>query len=109
MRSFVTGVPPTPTTPARPVPRHATATSEARRQVPSSATAGPGLVLAEKGGIDRALAYEVTASSAVAVPFVDYKRDAYERPDEADVALRIVLVHKDLELILRWPRSSVCR
>lgn len=58
------------------------------------------LVLAEKGGIDRSLAYDVIASSAVAAPFVDYKRDAYEHPDEADVAFRIVLVHKDLELIL---------
>lgn len=59
-----------------------------------------GLALAETGGIDRSLAYDVIATSAVAAPFVDYKRDAYEHPDDADVAFRVVLVDKDLELIL---------
>ncbi len=59
-----------------------------------------GLVLAEAGGIDRSLAYDVIAGSAVGAPFVDYKRDAYEHPGDADVAFRVVLVDKDLELIL---------
>lgn len=59
-----------------------------------------GLVLAEAGGIERSRAYDVIAASAVAAPFVDYKRDAYEHPDDADVAFRVVLVAKDLDLIL---------
>lgn len=59
-----------------------------------------GLVLAETGGIGRSLAYDVIAGSAVGAPFVDYKRDAYEHPEDAGVAFRVVLVDKDLELIL---------
>ena len=39
------------------------------------------LVLAERAGIDRALAYEVFASSAAGAPFVGYKRDAFVNPD----------------------------
>jgi 3-hydroxyisobutyrate dehydrogenase-like beta-hydroxyacid dehydrogenase len=58
------------------------------------------LVLAEKAGVERAAAYEVFANSAVASPFVLYKRDAFERPDEAAVAFRLDLVAKDYALIL---------
>lgn len=58
-----------------------------------------GLVLAERSGIDRAAAYDVFAASAVAAPFVQYKRDAYLRPDEAPVAFALDLVAKDLRLI----------
>jgi 3-hydroxyisobutyrate dehydrogenase-like beta-hydroxyacid dehydrogenase len=57
------------------------------------------LVLAEKAGIDRAAAYEVFAASAVAAPFVHYKRAAFERPDETPVAFSLDLVAKDLALI----------
>ncbi|HET6214889.1 MAG TPA: NAD(P)-dependent oxidoreductase [Micromonosporaceae bacterium] len=57
------------------------------------------LVLAEKAGVDRALAYEVFAESAIAAPFVHYKRDAFVRPDEAVVGFSLDLVAKDLELI----------
>jgi 3-hydroxyisobutyrate dehydrogenase-like beta-hydroxyacid dehydrogenase len=57
------------------------------------------LVLAEKAGVDRSAAYEVFVSSAVAAPFVLYKRAAYENPGEAPVAFALDLVAKDLDLV----------
>ncbi len=57
------------------------------------------VVLAEKAGVDRSTAYEVFASGAGGAPFVHYKRDAYEHPEEAPVAFSLDLVAKDLELI----------
>lgn len=57
------------------------------------------LVLAEKAGVDRKTAYEVFASGAAGAPFLDYKREAFENPEEAVVAFSIDLVAKDLELI----------
>jgi 3-hydroxyisobutyrate dehydrogenase-like beta-hydroxyacid dehydrogenase len=56
------------------------------------------LVLAEKAGVERELAYEVIANSAVAAPFVVYKRAAYEHPETASVAFALDLVAKDLDL-----------
>ena len=56
------------------------------------------LVLAEKAGVERSAAYEVFASSALAAPFVLYKRDAYERPGEQPPAFTLELVAKDLAL-----------
>jgi 3-hydroxyisobutyrate dehydrogenase-like beta-hydroxyacid dehydrogenase len=56
------------------------------------------LVLAERAGVDRALAYEVFASSAAGAPFVAYKRAAFEDPDTAPVAFALDLVAKDLDL-----------
>ena len=61
-------------------------------------TLAESLVLAEKAGVERELAYEVFASSAVAAPFVTYKRAAYEQPDTAPVAFALDLVAKDLDL-----------
>ena len=61
-------------------------------------TLAESLVLAEKAGVDRELAYEVIANSAVAAPFVGYKRDAYERPGSVPVAFALALVAKDLDL-----------
>jgi 3-hydroxyisobutyrate dehydrogenase-like beta-hydroxyacid dehydrogenase len=58
------------------------------------------LVLAERAGVDRLRAYEVFAASAVGAPFVHYRRDAFERPGEVPVAMRLVLAEKDLALIL---------
>lgn len=58
------------------------------------------LVLAESAGLDRAQVYEVIASGAAAAPFVHYKREAFEHPDDAGVAFRLALAQKDLELIL---------
>lgn len=63
------------------------------------------LVLAEQAGIAREVAYEVFASSAAAAPFVGYKREAFEHPDETAVAFSLDLVEKDLDLILRLARS----
>jgi 3-hydroxyisobutyrate dehydrogenase-like beta-hydroxyacid dehydrogenase len=57
------------------------------------------LVLAEKAGVDRSAAYEVFVSSAVAAPFVLYKRAAYEHPGDAPVAFALDLVAKDLDLV----------
>jgi 3-hydroxyisobutyrate dehydrogenase/2-hydroxy-3-oxopropionate reductase len=57
------------------------------------------LVLAERSGVDRKIAYEVFASGAGGAPFVQYKRAAYEDPEGAPVAFSLDLVAKDLELI----------
>lgn len=57
------------------------------------------LVLAERSGVDRATAYEVFATGAGGAPFVQYKREAYQNPEEAVVAFSLDLVAKDLELI----------
>jgi len=57
------------------------------------------IVLAERAGVARAMTYEVLAGSAVAGPFVHYKRAAFERPEEAPVAFTLHLVAKDLDLI----------
>lgn len=57
------------------------------------------LVLAEKAGVGREIAYEVFASGAAGAPFVQYKRAAYEQPESASVAFSLDLVEKDLELI----------
>ena len=57
------------------------------------------LVLAEKAGVERTTAYEVFASGATGAPFVQYKRRAYEHPDDTPVAFSLDLVAKDLELI----------
>jgi 3-hydroxyisobutyrate dehydrogenase/2-hydroxy-3-oxopropionate reductase len=57
------------------------------------------LVLAERAGVERSKAYDVFAASAIAAPFVQYKRTAYENPDTTPVAFALDLVAKDLELI----------
>lgn len=57
------------------------------------------LVLAEKAGVDRRTAYEVFVSGAAGAPFVQYKRHAYEHPEEATIAFSLDLVAKDLRLI----------
>jgi 3-hydroxyisobutyrate dehydrogenase/2-hydroxy-3-oxopropionate reductase len=58
------------------------------------------LVLAEKAGVSRTAAYEVLAASAIAAPFVHYKRAAFERPAETPVAFSLDLAAKDLDLAL---------
>jgi 3-hydroxyisobutyrate dehydrogenase/2-hydroxy-3-oxopropionate reductase len=58
------------------------------------------IVLAEKSGVDRALAYEVFASGAAGSPFLQYKKEAYLHPEAAPVAFSLDLVAKDLRLIL---------
>ncbi|MFD1498754.1 NAD(P)-dependent oxidoreductase, partial [Streptosporangium lutulentum] len=58
------------------------------------------LVLAERAGIERATAYSVFVNSAVSAPFVQYRREAFERPGEVPVAFRLELAAKDLRLAL---------
>lgn len=58
-----------------------------------------GLVLAEAAGIDRRLAYDVLAASAVGAPFVGYKRAAFLEPAGTPVAFALDLAAKDLRLI----------
>jgi len=56
------------------------------------------LVLAEGAGIDLATAYDVLEGSAVAAPFVRYKRAAFLEADQP-VAMSLGLVAKDFRLI----------
>ena len=58
------------------------------------------LVLAERSGIERSVAYEVFASSAVAAPVVHYRRPVFEHPETAPVTMPIDLVIKELDLAL---------
>ena len=58
------------------------------------------LVLAERAGIERTRAYEVFVNSAIAAPFVHYRRATFERPDEIPVAFKLALAGKDLRLAL---------
>lgn len=58
------------------------------------------LVLAERSGIERATAYEVFASSAVAAPVVHYRRAVFEQPETTPVTFSVDLANKDLGLIL---------
>jgi 3-hydroxyisobutyrate dehydrogenase/2-hydroxy-3-oxopropionate reductase len=67
------------------------------------------LVLAELSGVDRAAAYDVFTSSAIAAPFVQYKREAYVHPESAPVAFAIELVAKDFRLIDDLARSVGAR
>ena len=65
-----------------------------------------GLVLAERNGIERALAYDVLAASAVGAPFVSYKRAAFVEPDDTPVAFSLALAEKDLRLIRQLAAAS---
>ncbi len=56
------------------------------------------LTLAELSGIDRAAAYDVLGASAVASPFVGYKRGAFLEPGDGPVAFTTALMRKDLDL-----------
>ena len=58
-----------------------------------------GLVLAERNGIDRALAYDVLAASAAGAPYLGYKRAAFTDPQGTPVAFSLALAEKDLRLI----------
>jgi 3-hydroxyisobutyrate dehydrogenase-like beta-hydroxyacid dehydrogenase len=64
------------------------------------------LVLAERNGIDRALAYEILAASAVGAPYVGYKRAAFLEPDATPVAFSLSLAEKDLSLIQQLAAAS---
>jgi 3-hydroxyisobutyrate dehydrogenase-like beta-hydroxyacid dehydrogenase len=57
------------------------------------------LVLAERAGVGRDMAYEVFANSAIAAPYVQYKRDAFVHPEATPPAFVVDLVAKDLGLV----------
>ena len=61
---------------------------------------GESLVLAERAGVPREVAYEVFASSAIAAPVVKYRRAAFETPLETPVSFALDLAVKDLDLTL---------
>lgn len=65
-----------------------------------------GLVLAERNGIDRALAYDVLAASAAGAPYVGYKRAAFVDPEGTAVAFSLALAEKDLHLIRQLAEAS---
>lgn len=64
------------------------------------------LVLAERAGVAREVAYDVLAAGAVGAPFVQYKREAFLHPDDTAVAFSLDLVAKDLDLILDLAAQS---
>jgi 3-hydroxyisobutyrate dehydrogenase/2-hydroxy-3-oxopropionate reductase len=64
------------------------------------------LVLAERAGIAREVAYDVFATSAVAAPYVGYKRAAFLQPESTPVAFSLELAAKDLELIRELVRAT---
>jgi 3-hydroxyisobutyrate dehydrogenase-like beta-hydroxyacid dehydrogenase len=63
------------------------------------------LVLAERAGIARELAYDVFEHSAAAAPMVLYRHDAFLHPDETPAAFAMTLTKKDLELITGLARA----
>ena len=64
-----------------------------------------GLIFAERAGISRAAAYEVFAASAIAAPFVHYRRSEFEHPGEQPVAFRLALAKKDMDLIIEMAKK----
>lgn len=64
------------------------------------------LVMAEAAGLGREQVYEVFANSAIAAPFVHYRREAFLSPDEVPAAFRMVLAKKDLDLALALAESA---
>ena len=61
--------------------------------------AAEGLVLAERGGLDRETVYRVFLNSAAAAPVLHYREQAFLRPGEGEVSLALTLAAKDLRLI----------
>jgi 3-hydroxyisobutyrate dehydrogenase/2-hydroxy-3-oxopropionate reductase len=69
-----------------------------------NASLSEALVMVERAGVPRSTAFDVFTNSAVAAPFVAYKRAAFEDPDQAQVAFSLDLVEKDLRLITALER-----
>jgi uncharacterized protein (TIGR02246 family) len=65
-----------------------------------------GLLIAECGGLDPAVFYEVLRSSAAGAPYVGYKEKAFLDPDAAGVAAPVSLIRKDLGLALDLARRG---
>ncbi len=70
-----------------------------------NASVSEALVLAERGGVPRDTALEVMSGSAVAAPFLLYKRAAFADPGGQPVAFTVDLMRKDLDLIREFARS----
>ena len=73
-----------------------------------NAALGEAIVLAEQGGVPRGIALDALANSAVAAPFLRYKRAAFENPSGEPVAFTIDLMRKDLDLVRRFATSRNC-
>ncbi|MFC9790358.1 NAD(P)-dependent oxidoreductase [Rhodococcus sp. NPDC127528] len=63
------------------------------------------LVLAEADGLEPAALYEVLSASAVAAPYVAYKREHFLDPTGTEVAFPLSLLHKDVGLGLALARE----
>lgn len=63
------------------------------------------LALAEAEGIEREAMYAALESSAVAAPYVAYKRDAFLGGPEGEVAFDLAGLGKDVDLALRHGRA----
>jgi len=64
------------------------------------------LLLAEKSGVDRALAYEAFMNSAAAAPVVNYRQKVFVEPGTTPVSFTVDLALKDMELILAQAAST---
>ncbi len=58
------------------------------------------LILAERAGIERDVAYDFFVGSAAGAPFVGYKRDSFVDPENTPVTFSLDLASKDLRLAL---------
>jgi 3-hydroxyisobutyrate dehydrogenase-like beta-hydroxyacid dehydrogenase/ketosteroid isomerase-like protein len=65
-----------------------------------------GILIAEAGGLDPAVFYEVLRGSAAGAPYVGYKEKAFLEPDAAGVAAPVSLIRKDLGLALDLARRG---
>ncbi len=58
------------------------------------------VLLAEAGGLDAGVFYDVLRTSAAGAPYVEYKREAFLAADAAGVAAPVSLIRKDVRLAL---------
>jgi 3-hydroxyisobutyrate dehydrogenase-like beta-hydroxyacid dehydrogenase len=65
-----------------------------------------GLLLAEAGGLDGHVFYDVLRTSAAGAPFVAYKEEAFLAPERAPVAAPVSLIRKDVRLALDLARAA---
>jgi 3-hydroxyisobutyrate dehydrogenase-like beta-hydroxyacid dehydrogenase len=65
-----------------------------------------GILIAEGGGLDPAVFYEVLRGSAAGAPYVGYKEEAFLDPDAAGVAAPVSLIRKDMGLALELARRA---
>ena len=63
------------------------------------------LVVATADGLEPEVFYDVLQASAVAAPYVSYKRETFLRPESVDVAFPVSLLHKDVGLGLELARE----